>query len=104
MYLAFALLHGRSRARLPAGFPAGVARWLSSAGGYLALLALALGVAAWTTRHDLTTALLLSVVSSCVVASAFTLLAPVWPELSFGLAFVCLPVALWGAGWSLFRG
>jgi hypothetical protein len=87
-FLAFALLHGASPGRFPLqGLkPSGRLRALLRAG---ALVAIAAGVTSWSRAENTTAALLVALTAFSVAATAFVLLAPLFPRTVWGLALAC---------------
>ncbi|WP_438040328.1 hypothetical protein [Sorangium sp. So ce128] len=92
-YLAFALLHGARPERLPFGVAARLRarrEWRASA-RVLAAAFFSLSVWLWSRAEAGAAAFLVPFATLLCAASAFVLLAPVWPRAVWGLAFLCPP-------------
>lgn len=92
-YLAFALLHGARPERLPFGVAARLRarrEWRASARA-LAAAFFSLSVWLWSRAEAGAAAFLVPLAALLCAASAFVLLAPVWPRVVWGLAVLCPP-------------
>jgi hypothetical protein len=87
-YLAFALLHGASATRFPSRRWRPTRAWIFVMRG-LFVPTSALTVRLFSASHGTGEGVLLALLALCASATAFVLLAPVRPRISWGLALSC---------------
>ncbi|WP_437293219.1 hypothetical protein [Sorangium sp. So ce426] len=92
-YLAFALLHGARPERLPLVIAARLRAWRAwrAAARVLSVASFSLSVWLWSRAEAGAAAYLVPLAALLCAASLFVLLAPVWPRVVWGLAFLCPP-------------